>query len=359
MKIFRLIFFLMIPLSAISQDKLPEKNGVNCESLLKEAQGLFEAGSYDQVLSNLEESFHSCSFSIGDKQRVYVLMIQSQIEKENEGATDSLVQRLLKLNPNYALTDPEVISRFNSAIKRYHVRPAFIIGGQVGYNLPFAHIETVYSILEDADYSQEYSAKPGIIAGLHLEWLFLPRFSIVIDPYTSRLSYERTISGERDFSLKFTEQMINYSGTALLKYTYSNKKMRYSIVGGYNYTKISKANADVELSYTAYNSITQLYDPYQQAANKIDLMASNLRIRNMNSWVVGAGIAYQQNNFIFSIDARYHYSTRNLVNQSERYSNSLLVYDYYYVDNDFDINRLEFTGGISYILFHKISRKVK
>ncbi len=359
MKRILLIFLLQVSLPAFSQDNPAEKELMNCETLLKDAQVLFDAGNYDQVFSTLEEGLRSCNFSKAMKERAVILMIQAQIEKENETATDSLVYRLLKSNPNYRLTDPDVVSRYNTAIKKYIVRPAFIVGIQGGFTLPFSHIQTVYSILDGADYTKKYTSQFGITTGLHFEWQFMPRLSICADPSFSRVSYKRTITGEREYNLQFSEVMSNYDGALILKYSFPVHRFLFSVAGGYSMTSIRSASADVELSYTAYNSITGNYDPYRQASNKINLMADKLRQTSISSPVIGLGTAYRIDNFIFSVDARYLYCKTNMVNPDQRYANAELVFDYYYIDNDFDINRLEIKGGISYILAYRISKKSK
>jgi hypothetical protein len=143
----------------------------------------------------------------------------------------------------------------------------------------------------------------------------------------------------------------------LLKLNYPIKNFRFFAGAGYNYTSIRKSFADVDLHYEAFNSITQQNDGYQTAANKINLMDDSLRVRKMNSVVFSLGSSYRFNNFIFFADVKYMYSKDNLVEKANRFKSKLLTFDYYYIDNDFDMNRLQFQAGISYVLLYSIKKK--
>ncbi|HRH66450.1 MAG TPA: hypothetical protein PLU53_09140, partial [Bacteroidia bacterium] len=239
--------------------------------------------------------------------------------------------------------------------------PAFILGVQVGFNFPFSHIQKVYSILDGADYSKKYTPQIGVVSGLHMEWVFMPGLSINADPTYSRSTYSRDITGKNDWKLNYSETFVNYDISGMIRYTYNFHTVRLSVAAGYQYLRIDKAFADLELNSAASTtSGLTTYPSYQLAVNKIDMIQYDLRKRDFGFWVVGAGIAYQTDNFIFSLDARYAYSNKNIVNSEKRYANNQLVMDYFYTDNDFDISRVEARAGVAYILDHKIRpRKIK
>ena len=142
-----------------------------------------------------------------------------------------------------------------------------------------------------------------------------------------------------------------------IKAGYPLKKIKVFAEAGYAYTNIRRSSGDVELNYVAYNSITQTNDKYQIAANKIDLIQDSLRVRNVRSFVFGLGGSYRINNFVFSLDVKYLYSNDNLVDGNHRFQNKLLTFDYYYIDNDFDMNRVQIQAGISYIFYFMIKKK--
>ncbi|MFN8144976.1 MAG: hypothetical protein U0073_11190 [Bacteroidia bacterium] len=324
-----------------------------CESLLKDAQTAFDAGNYDGVISMLESGLTQCNFSNGEKERAIIMMIYSQIQKDNPEATDKLVYRLLKLNPNYVVPDPEVVSVYNSAIRKYQVSPSFLIGIQGGFNYPFAHIQKEYSILEGADYGKPYTPQIGIVGGLHLEWIFFGGLSINADPTYSRSTYSRDIPTEQSWNLKYSETSVNYDITGMLKYSVDLKSIRIFVAGGYQYLRLDKSFADLEINGVSGSSQNG-YPSYQLAVNKVDMIKSDLRRRDFGSLAIGAGTAIQTDNFVFSLEARFTFNGKNIVNSEKRYANSQLVLDYFYVDNDFDIRRTELRAGISYILGHKI-----
>jgi len=348
-------YILLIPLfletlATFAQSPVP------CEDLLRTSEQLYESGNYDLVISQLENGLKTCNLSHADKERALVLMIRSQIEKDNPEQTDQLVYRLLTLSPNYSLPDPAKASTFNNALLKYNVRPLLSIGIRGGVNFPYAHIERIYSVLTSADYARKYSSRPGVTAGIHVELEFYKNLSLCLDPAFTRISYNRNITGEQNWNLKFTETMSSVEQSFALKYTYPVHSFRFGILSGYVFQSISKAQADVDLKYTAYNAITETFDPYQSAANKIDLKSVGLREKNFNSVMLGLTAGYKTGNTVFSLGVQYYYSKDNLVSSDHRYDSRELLFDFYYIDNDFDINQLMFRAGIDYIFFHKIRK---
>jgi hypothetical protein len=330
---------------------------VPCDQLLKTAETEFENGNYDQVVSLLSQQYDECHLGRPDRQRAIELLIRTQIEKENPEKADSLVRRLYRLNPNYELVNPGSVNRFNAAIRKYEASPLLTFGIFGGITTSFFHIQSVYSILEGGDYARDYTSRPGLYAGLHLEGEFFRNASVFIDPAYAQVSYSREITGPNNWNLKYNETMSFSETTVGLRYTVPLKNIRLFANAGYLFGRLRSARADVELDYFAYNPIANTYDPFTTAANKIDLMEKNQREDKISEWVFGIGAGYKTGNVIFSLRADYIWSDANVVDTENRYSNNLLTFDYYFIDNDFDLNRLNVSAGINYILMYNIRRK--
>lgn len=327
-----------------------------CESLINDAEQAYEGGLYDSVITNVERGLKECHFSKQDKQRALELLLKTQIDKENPEEKDKVVVRLLKVNPNYKLINPQSGTSFNLAVQRYSAKPLLSFGLGGGFNFPLTHIQTVYTILEGADYSRNYSPKISFQGSLHLEAELLKYLSVSFEPGISEVAYSRKIVGENNWNLLFTETQTNTDWMGFIKLNYPLNEFKVSAEMGYCYTSIRRSTADVDLRYEAFNSITQQNDPYQISANKIDLMQDSLRTRGMNSIVFGLGGSYRINNFILFMDAKYFYSKNNLVERSNRFRSKLLSFDYYYIDNDFDMNRVQFQVGVSYVFLYNIKK---
>lgn len=328
-----------------------------CESLINDAEQAYEAGLYDTVITNVERGLHECHFNRQEKQRILELLLKTQIDKENPEERDKVVVRLLRLNPNYKLINPQSGTSFNLAVQRYSAKPLLSFGLSGGLNIPLTHIQAVYSILEGADYSRNYSPKVSFLGCLHIEAELLKYLSVCFEPGISEVAYSRRIRGENNWNLVFSERQTNTDWMGFFKLNYPRTDFKISAEIGYCYTSIRGSTADVDLRYEAYNSITQQNEAYQISANKIDLKQDSLRVNGMNSLVLGLGGSYRIHSFIFFMDAKYFYSKNNLVERSNRFRSKLLSFDYYYIDNDFDLNRLQFQVGISYVFLYNIKKK--
>lgn len=67
--------------------------------------------------------------------------------------------------------------------------------------------------------------------------------------------------------------------------------------------------------------------------------------------LIGGGMKFHLRRFYVDFDVRYRLMLNNLTNTDERYSESIMLSEFNYVDNDFRIQNLGFTLGTGFFLF--------
>ena len=130
----------------------------------------------------------------------------------------------------------------------------------------------------------------------------------------------------------------------------------YISAGGY-YTKMRQAQANVDLNY-------DYYDPQIQYSHQVNSTKNNIDVKQMRNTkrfglTAAIGSTMPIKRILISLEAKYLYDLSILNNLSERYSNPELLYEYYYIDNNFSVNRLDFSLSLAYILNYNIKSKIK
>jgi hypothetical protein len=327
----------------------------NCDNLFKDAVLLYETGHYDSLLTSVKNGMTDCKFSRITIEQLYALMIMAQVENDNVEEAQKLTLKLLKLNPNYKLGQLQGSTAFRSMFEKFKVRPLLSVGLTAGLNFSFAQQLNTYSILDSADYSKPYSSITGTQFSCLMELEFLKNFCVGAQATINNQKYERLIDGINNWQLSFIETSSSYDFPFYLKYYHSLKNFKPYVKLGYNISVRQNSTADVELHYTAYNAISQSYDEYQQASNGIN--TGNMRTKNNKGMIFGLGVAYQKNNFRFFFDASYNKALTEYVNKENRFSNEDLNFNYYYIDNDIRLSKMEVNVGVAYILLHHFKMK--
>ena len=83
-----------------------------------------------------------------------------------------------------------------------------------------------------------------------------------------------------------------------------------------------------------------------------------MRNKNRQGIILGAGVSYKMKNFLISADAGYRVDVgKHITNSDKRLKNNDLLFKYYYIDNDININRIDITLCVSYIFKYSIKSK--
>lgn len=325
----------------------------NGEEVLQKAGELYNNGDYDGCISLLDSVSKNTWLTKKGKENIYTLKTKALLEKDEIPQAEDVVLKILKRNPNYELIEENNNEDFNRLVKRFYVTPKFSLGVKNAImNFNFKNTKS-YSILETVDYNVPYLKYGNGWYTNYYGWMEIQPFKSIsfnFDLIYYGIGYYRVLSNRtNDWNLYYSENLTFLEIPTYVKKSFSVKNFLFNIQGGLGYLYLTNSKANVSLSYTEGGVDKSIYH------NEIDM--TSLRNKNNFEWLAGGSIGYKIRNIRIYLDARYFGGLTNIVNPSQRKSNTELVEDYSYIDNDFKFNKaLEIGASISYIFKHSVKK---
>ena len=328
---------------------------LNCNTFFKQAEEYFNSGKYQTCIYLLEKGLKECSLSKENKEQALIELIKAYLETDNLESTDKSIKELLKNNPNYTLNKDLVQPDFVRLYNTYRVRPLVIFSIKGGINSTLPNTINSYSILDSVDYNSPYKGRTGSHFGLSAEWDFLKNISLSTDIMFITNNYNRKLEGARGWTLNYKEKISSVEASANIKYYFPAGKITPFVFAGAMINQLISAKSDVELAYQAVDRYTSKQDPYVVSQKNINVKDQ----RNLNNYgaLLGIGARYKYQNLMFGLETSYLIGLTNYSDPDRRYTNNDLLYNYYYVDNDFNLSRISVSVSVGYILKYSIKKK--
>ncbi len=343
---------------------------------LQMAQDAYDNGAYDFALNFLNtEEKGARTFSQlpkSDKEKVLILLTQIYIEKQDYHEVNKALTLLYKNNPNYKPTTGIYQEDFYRYAKTLKVRPVFSAGVKAGLGFPHFSIKKNYAVYDSTDYTTPYKAQRGYCYTGYLQSNFENNFALILDYSYCKIGYSRTIerNGSDNFSLNYSEIIYNNDfGLLLKKYLFKNETKLfgdqtikhtgsgpYLAIGGY-YSKMRQAQANVELNFDYIERQNQYIEPKNITRNNIDVKDMRNKNRFGISGAIGSSLTIDR--FVISLEGKYLYDITELTNPEKRYTNDELLLNYYYIDNDVSMSRIDVSLSLAYIFSYKVKSKIK
>jgi hypothetical protein len=354
---FFVMFFCLI-LQLHAQDGLvPQAPPValNCATFVKDLEQEFNSGHYDACFQMFRNGTGNCKFSKRESEDIWLISAQINLERGNLQEVRKSFVQVLKNNPLYVPKQGAFREDFYSNYKMIKVRPRILAGVHSGVNLPSFKTTAVYSVLDSVNYDANLQGVPGYQAGIFLEYLFLPNLSIASEIDYTTVNYKRALSGPGSrFSLDYAENLTYADLHFSLKKYFGQGKLKPYVSGGACLSFLQKATSQVSVRYSRTDPYTKDIDHFTSEATT-DLKA--MRNQRPGFLSLGAGCSYRLKNCVLSLDARYLQGLSNFVNPDRRQSNPNLLYNFYYVDNDVTLRKLEISVGIAYVLNYSVKER--
>ncbi len=330
----------------------------NCQTMIRDAELVFESGNYDDCINILENALKDCNYSSQEKEEALIVLIRAYLEEDNIDEVNKGIVKLLKNNPNFKLREGLVQQDFVAYFNKFRVRPLLSIGVRFGIGIPQYKVTKKYSILDGVDYNAPYNWRVEGQFEISVEFSFINNLSLSSEAGYISYKYKRSITGVDSWNLDYTEKISYFEFPLYLKKYFEIKKLNYKpfLLTGLYFTRLQSAFADVELTYHSYDYLTNETDRNDISSTKIDRVDE----RTLNNYGVlfGLGLSHKIKNFIFSTDVRYSIGINNIMSVKNKYHNSELIYNYYYVDNDVKINKLDLSFSVHYV-FNYVVKKLK
>lgn len=368
-----IVLFLLF---SVSLSKLYSQN-----SFYSEALEAYNNGQYSTAINFIGNpelyKFRGANLI---REKAFILKAQSFIELEDYKNASTTLIKLLESNPIFTPTPNLYQEDFYTYFNSIRVKPIILVGVQMGMSYPIYFSTKSYSVYDSLDYSAAYKRNKDkgtkcYAGGAFLQWNFYGNYALVGDFGYSKTSFKRILKREGidNFELNYSE--ISYSneyGLALKKYFYSLDQHPLLVLlggsrigGGFgpylslggHYSHLREAQGDVELNYL----YTDRQSHYTEAKN---LTRNNIDVKNMRNstrWGIDAALGSSLNlkRGLFSFEVKYLYDITPYTNSNNRYSNSELLFNYYYIDNNVSISRLNVSISFAPILKYSVKSKIK
>ncbi|HBH84420.1 MAG TPA: hypothetical protein DDY34_11495 [Bacteroidales bacterium] len=343
--LFLILFAGFIPLAAF-----PQESG-SCAEKLQTAQTLFDRGQVEQVADLLSECMKS-GFNREESLAAYKLIIQTYLFEDRLSEADSAMLYFLNRNPEYQLS-PTDHSSFVHLFNTFLVKPIVQISLHLGTNLPFMTF-VVYRSATGYPSEGEYSTPAvNFYGSLEAKMKMSEKLEMNLEIGYSQLAFTNTedFLGTGTTTYKETQNRIEIPVSATYNIKSPGKLTPYGRLGlGPALTLNSGANARFDPS-----------DVIGTPRKPADIDRKDSRIVLDLFGQIGAGVKYKTRGGYMFAEVRSNFGVFNQVLReslpSETHSSAELNNSYYYVDDDFNLNALNFTLGYTQIFYKPSKRK--
>ncbi len=335
---------LMLPAGITAQE------AGSCAEKLQTAQSLFDRGQVEQVAGLLHDCLES-GFNREEALTAYKLIIQTYLFEDELEKADSAMLAFLRKNPEYQLSETDH-SSFVHLFNNFQVKPVVQISLHFGTNLPFASMITnrpVDGIITKGKYSAPAFNLYGSIEA---------KF---------KLSDKIELNGEAAYSmLKFTEKKV-FTGIGFTNYNEVQSRIEVPLSATYNIAKFGKLTPYARLGAGPALLLSSIataefkaYDFNGKDRSGTDIDRKDARIAMDIFAQAGAGVKFKTRGGYLFAELRGNFGINNQTVRSDlpdaKHSSEELSRYYFFADDDFNLNAMNFTIGYTQI-FYKPSKK--
>jgi len=339
-KLVLLLFVSLYSFGAFAQD--------DCLVILKKVQKDYEEG----IIEKIPEDISNCiSNGLGgeDKITAYKLLINVYLFDDRTKLAEETMKKLLvfepEMKPNEVVDSKEFISLFNS----YRTVPLFSIGLTTGINYSKITIDEEFGTYNTDLYDGVYTAPDfGFQVGLNGDYLIYKNIYANLEALFTNKKFSYTTDLNEFSSLSFKESQNTIQVPLTIAYHLGKKRLKPTL----------KVGAYINYNFSSKTEFIRAYTQNTQSNITGPLIDVSPVRNNLTYGLIGAlGVKYKVKEGYFFVDASYTQSFASIVNPSERYSNSEVLYDYQHIDDDFSMNNIFISVGYKR-LFYK-PKKIK
>lgn len=334
-----------------------------CDNIVERASDLYNSGRYDDCVSLLEANMSKCHLSKSKKEKAYVLLVNSYIEKDSTAAIDKNFKLLLLNNPAFKIKDYVGIDDFKTSYRNYYTLPRLTIGLRVGYymnDVKQSKIRNQYTVKPNIDNNVDYKTKNGFNVSFVSEIRPISKIGLLAECASYTLDYERSVKN-KNWELIYSEK-INYIQLDLGAKYYLNykSKLNFNVSAGFNNLYLIGSNLNLfvidSLPDSDYYNNTPNFIVNKDGDPKFD--SKNIRSNVVSSFFVGAGFIYKFGNTGVGFDYRTMLSLNTINNQKKRFSEPSLIERFGYIDNDMAL-RTKTVSIVFVYMFNQVREKKK
>jgi hypothetical protein len=335
------VLFGLFPIAGYSQE------AGSCAEKLKTAQSLFDKGQVEQIPSMLSECLKS-GFNREESLAAYKLLIQSYQFEDKLELTDSVMLTFLKKNPEYQVS-PTDYSSFVYLFNSFKVKPVVQISLHLGTNLPFLTFIDVKSVASEPGKNSYNTPVLNIFGSVEAKIELNKKFEINVETGYSQIVFTNI------------EDFMGFSKTT---YTETQNRIEIPVSVTYNIKNFGKITPYARLGFgpalTLGSAAKAKSDPTDldgtlRPETNIDRKESRIGMDFFTQ--IGAGVKFKTKGGFVVAEIRSNFGIFNQTIRAGTSSEDELSTSYYYVDDDFNINTLNFSLGYTRIFYKPSKRK--
>jgi hypothetical protein len=325
---------------------LPQETG-SCAENLRNAQSLFDRGQVEKVPEMLRECLRS-GFKQEEELAAYKLIIQTFLFQDKNEEADSAMLAFLKKYPEYQLS-PTDHSSFVHLYSNFNVMPVVQIVIHIGTSIPFMTFVNPKSVSGEKKPGEYKSGALNPFVSLEAKFALNSKLDVNIEAGYSQLSYTNSenLFDFAQVSYSEIQHRLVIPVTATYNVVTFNKFTAYARAGaGPAFNLFTKAQ---KVSYNDNGPINF----QEQTASDIDREDSRIKMDLFGQ--AGVGVKYKIPKGYLSFEIRANLGVYNQIQRKGASADQLMGYRY--IDDDFNMNDLNFSFGYTQIFYKPSKRK--
>lgn len=354
-RFFLCFFFCWMSYAAAAQGE--------CEKNLQRARSDFAAGKLPEVARRLSDCAFAPDGKRPQRREILSLLLETYLYLDQNQEAERAYEELIALDPFFQPNDqaPEVDYLMDS-YETFPLTWFSLSGGIYGWSRPLTDerfspqgvslIRETFKRNRGDLYGWFFGASGAVnLFDSNLDLSVGLALSSLYFRYAADLDNALAPTGDRlPAVISFQEKHRWIQIPVSLNWTLIPKeKIIHSIFIPYLYAGIAPEFMLRETAQFVGPSI-RFAEPIGETSDRsIDIQ--DLRNKSNVSLVAGAGMKFHFKRYFFLVDLRYHRLLRNLADTQNRQANPILLQTYNYLDNDFRLHQLGFSGGVGFFLF--------
>lgn len=329
-----------------------------CDNIIEEATDLYNSGRYEECINMLENGLNTCSLSKNKKENAYVLLINSNIEKDSLPAVDKNFRLLLKNNPSFKIKEYSGLDDFSRKFNNYYVYPKLSFGIRPHYTIPQVLVSRSYQVMPGIINDSEFETKKFFNTNFLLEYRAIEKISFFADAGYFSINFKRTLElKDTIWKMSSTEELRYFQLDFGNKFYFlkSQNKLNFYLMGGFSNLYLKKSILNIEQEKKIVNNLYGNVDTFVEDYEK-DFPSKSLRNSYVVSILAGGGATYRINNFGVGFDLRAYFSVNTLNDRTYRFKTDRLIKEYSYIDSDTRLLKSDFSLVFTYLIY-KVKKK--
>ncbi len=323
----------------------------DCDKKLDEARKLFDAGKLERVEPTLAPCMKD-GFNKSQMTEAYQIIILTQQYDNRPGDAEATYLELLEHDPEFEVNEATAPMELIHLAEKHHAPPLWSAGIIFGPAFSNAVRRTSYSTGNASTETKTYSSDGvGYVIGIKVNRFITKDIEIGAE---LQLMRQRFKSESKQFGFATIEASETQDWIQLPimgTYDFSHGKwepfVRLGVVPAYLISDNATVRRNNDGGISRLGAVT---------GPDVDMLPQRNQF-NIAS-LVGAGIKYKIPRAFIILEARHSWYFLSQVESSSRYENPELLYQYFYVDDDFNLGNVQVLLGFTYS-FHKIKQKNK